>query len=356
MNRPSDIRTDIAIVGGGLTGLALAARLYRAGRDFTLFEARPRFGGRIAAVPVPGGALDLGPAWFWPGQPRIAQLATDLGLRAFPQYAQGDGLLEDARGARHRGAGFASMAGAYRVQGGMRALIDGLAAGLPASRLHLSRPVIGVEPAGLRLADGGRCRAAQVVLAIPPRLAAALDHDPPLPATARAEMEAIPTWMAGHAKFVALYDRPFWREAGLSGDAMSQCGPLAEIHDASGHDGRPAALFGFLGVPAGDRQGRASEIEAAALVQLARLFGPAAGGPIKTAWQDWAADPFTATAADRVPPSGHPAYGPHKAFDGLHGGRLHLAVTETAPDAGGLLEGALAAAEAMDARIAAVLS
>ncbi len=38
--------------------------------------------------------------------------------------------------------------------------------------------------------------------------------------------------MAGHAKVVALYERPFWREQGLSGDAISHCGTLAEIHDA----------------------------------------------------------------------------------------------------------------------------
>lgn len=29
----------------------------------------------------------------------------------------------------------------------------------------------------------------------------------------------------------AIYDRPFWREAGLSGTAQSMVGPLAEIHD-----------------------------------------------------------------------------------------------------------------------------
>ena len=46
--------------------------------------------------------------------------------------------------------------------------------------------------------------------------------------------------MAGHAKFIALYERAFWREAGCSGTAMSQRGPLTEIHDASDELGKHA--------------------------------------------------------------------------------------------------------------------
>ncbi|MFS0906790.1 hypothetical protein AB3N02_27595 [Priestia aryabhattai] len=55
--------------------------------------------------------------------------------------------------------------------------------------------------------------------------------------------------MAGQAKAVAIYDRPFWRELGLSGFVSSWVGPLQEIHDASPDVGS-GALFGFLGIPA----------------------------------------------------------------------------------------------------------
>lgn len=52
--------TDIVIVGGGLTGLALAFRLQQAGLDYILLEARPRLGGRVFSVttPQPSRALD----------------------------------------------------------------------------------------------------------------------------------------------------------------------------------------------------------------------------------------------------------------------------------------------------------
>jgi monoamine oxidase len=158
-------------------------------------------------------------------------------------------------------------------------------------------------------------------------------------------MQDIPTWMAGHAKFAAVYAAPFWRDAGLSGDAISARGPLAEIHDASGMGGTPAALFGFAGVPAEHRRGRAKDIETAALEQLARLFGDAALSPTATALIDWAYEPETATRADHTPLTAHPAYGLPAALSGLWDGRLHFASSEVAHEAGGFMEGALAAAE-----------
>ncbi len=347
-----DLQAEVAIAGGGLAGLCLALHLHRAGLDFHLFEARHRFGGRIAAFGTPGNRVDLGPSWFWPGQPLIARLIADLGLRVFLQHSAGDICLEDSDGRIHRGAGFASMEGSFRVEGGMTALVEALTSRLPAARLHPGCPVQAVErDRGILLPDGRRCLARQVVLAMPPRLVAGLGFTPPLPDDALRRLRSVPTWMAGHAKCVALYDRPFWREAGLSGDAMSRRGPLGEIHDASGADGAPAALFGFLGVPAAQRAGRTHQILDSARQQLARIFGPEAGRPLSMDLRDWAFDPLTATAADRMPPQGHPAYAPIPALDRLWDGRLHLAATEIAPEMGGLMEGALAAAEQVAGRI-----
>ncbi|MBS0124175.1 flavin monoamine oxidase family protein [Thetidibacter halocola] len=346
-----DRRCPVVIVGGGLAGLALADRLHRAGVAFRLVEARSRLGGRIMALDTPQGRIDLGPSWFWPGQPRIARLIEDLGLRAFEQFSEGEICFEDTQGAVHRGMGFASMAGSFRVEGGLSSLVEGLAARLPPEHLTLSSPVRAVTQEGVLLADGGRVAGRHVVLALPPRLVAGMHFDPPLPDAAMQGLRAIPTWMAGHAKFVAVYDRPFWREAGLSGDAMSRHGPLAEIHDACGPDGRPAALFGFIGVPADLRAGQSAELRAAALAQLTRLFGPDAAAPTTTALQDWSAETATASWQDRTPPRSHPDYGLPGSLARLRDGRLHLAATETAPEMGGLMEGALASAE----RVAALI-
>ncbi len=294
--------SDVLILGGGLSGLRLADLLHRAGLSFQLFEARPRWGGRITALEAPGGRVDLGPSWFWPGQARIAGLVADLGLARLAQHAKGEILFEQALGVVQRGAGFGSMEGSFRLDGGMIGLIEGLVARLPADRLHQSQRAVAVGDGSVQMADGTRHSARHVVLALPPRLAAGLLQDAVWPDALRMGLAAIPTWMAGHAKFVAVYDRPFWREAGLSGDAISRLGPLAEIHDASGADGSPAALFGFLGIPATARAGQGEKIAAQSLAQLARLFGPQAAQPVGTALQDWACEPLTATAADRTPP------------------------------------------------------
>ena len=51
--------------------------------------------------------------------------------------------------------------------------------------------------------------------AVPPRLLeASVAFEPDIDPAARRRWRETPTWMAPHAKFFALYDRPFWRDAG----------------------------------------------------------------------------------------------------------------------------------------------
>ena len=56
----------VLIIGGGLSGLALAEALEAQGRKYLLLEARTRFGGRIKTEHHGAGYFDMGPAWFWP--------------------------------------------------------------------------------------------------------------------------------------------------------------------------------------------------------------------------------------------------------------------------------------------------
>ena len=130
----SDTPSDVVIVGGGLCGLRLASLLQQAGREWQLLEARDRIGGRVLSPKEAGTAIDLGPAWFWPGQPRMAALAQDLGLQVFEQYATGMSRFEDAQGRIAQQSGFASMEGALRIASGMGAITDALTASLPQDR------------------------------------------------------------------------------------------------------------------------------------------------------------------------------------------------------------------------------
>jgi monoamine oxidase len=325
--------TEVCIVGAGLSGLALATALQAEGRDVTLLEARDRPGGRVLSQ----AGLDLGPSWIWPQNRRMLALLDRLGLDAFAQHATGRLVFEDAAGAVRRDLEFATMGGALRVAGGLARVTGKLAAEVgDALRLACHVRNVTEDATGVTVAtDAGTLRAAWVVLAVPPRLAAGLGVAVP----------DVPTWMAGHAKMVATYPAPFWRDQGLNGDAISHRGPLAEIHDASPTDAAIGALFGFAHPGAAQQPG----FQEAALAQLARLFGEAAGTPDDVVLKDWSTDPATATAADRIPPDGHPAY---HALPSA--GRLIFAGSETAADDGGFLEGALAAAEAAHARVAAI--
>ncbi len=336
------------IIGGGLSGLAVAHPLQARGQDYFLVEARTRLGGRIKTEHHDGGAFDMGPTWFWPGQPRIADLIERLNLSKFDQFANGDLVYENEQGQVQRGRGFSSMQGSWRLVGGLSALIDALADSLPVDRVRLDAEVTALIKTSngidVTLKTGDRLQVDRVIFCMPPRVAANLSFTPALPDSAAMVLQNIPTWMAGQAKAIAIYDTPFWREVGLSGDAQSRFGPMVEIHDASPEQGGPYALFGFIGVPP---QIRADEgtLRQHLIAQLTRLYGPKAAQPSHLLIKDWAFDPFTATKADLAPVHGHPTYGLPEALTGLWGDRLLFSGSELAPQFGGYLEGALEAAE-----------
>ena len=340
------MHTDILIVGGGLSGLTLAETLQQMGRDFLLVEARNRLGGRIDVLHDGGSAFDLGPSWFWPGQPRMELMTRRLSLTTFTQYSVGDVSYENESGMVQRGAGYASMDGSYRIEGGMAAIVAGLTARIRMKRLKLKAPVVEIDQSGcVTFANGETVTAEKIVLAIPPRVISTIKITPDLDPVTQQSLRNIPTWMGGQAKFVATYIRPFWREAGLSGDAMSRRGPMVEIHDASAMAGTPGALFGFLGVPAAHREGQSDALQAACVTQLGRLFGSQALAPQKVELRDWAYAPETASLLDQQPLGAHPRYGLPSALRHLWKGKLILGSTEIASEFGGFLEGALVAAE-----------
>lgn len=239
-----------------------------------------------------------------------------------------------------------------RLAGGTGALVSALVDRLPRERLHPACRVtrIRASEAGVELdysAEGeARMVAARhVILALPPRLlAATIAFEPALPAGTRAQWRSTATWMAPHAKFFALYDHPFWRDAGLSGTAQSGIGPLVEIHDATTASGA-AALFGFMGLNRAQRAGLDEDVLVrASVAQLARLFGPQAARPRATLIKDWTADPFTATDEDHVA-EGHPVPRGGAWITGPWAGRMSLAGSETSATDPGYLAGALDAAE-----------
>jgi monoamine oxidase len=345
---------DLIVIGAGLSGLALARRAAALGAETVVLEARARTGGRVLGHRTAAGTYDLGPAWVWPTiQPRIAALAASTRLTLTEQWETGGFVFQDAVGGTQRlASGFPQEPPSMRVVGGITALVDALSSGLPPGTLrlrHTARRVTLGESCVTVTADTpdgpSTLDAARVALALPPRLIGRIEIHPALPESVAAQFASIPGWMAGQAKALALYDRPFWRDAGLSGSAVSQAGPLGEIHDASLPGAAESALFGFFAWPATLRAARHADIETRVARQLGALFGGDAGRPREIIIQDWAREPFTAIEADRAPMAAHPEYRP-LPLPAPWGKRLLLTGSELAPEFAGYLEGALAAADA----------
>lgn len=353
----------IAIVGGGLSGVYAAWLLERAGiTDYVMLEARAALGGRIASVDASGQAVadaidrfDLGPTWFWPGYQRaLHQLVEALGLQQFEQFETGDMLVERSPDVPpERTRGYVNSPASMRLVGGMGALIDALLQAIDPARIRR-----GLTVRRLRSADShveldsedaaGRIttwRAQHVLLAVPPRLAEGrIEFTPALPQALARQWRETPTWMAAHAKYIAIYDTPFWREQGLSGEGRSARGPLGEIHDAS-MPGGSAALFGFFGVPARVRKNVSEDVlRTHCRAQFVRLFGPQAETPRTELIKDWAQDPYTATATDLDTANHHTTSPAAMAASGPWHGRLTGIASEWSPQFPGYVAGAIDAA------------
>jgi monoamine oxidase len=364
---------EVAIVGGGLCGLALASSLHAQGqRTFGVFEARPRLGGRILSsaytsnnLPSNGLTADLGPTWYWPEtQPLISRLVAELGLASFVQHDTGVVLrLTDPDKAPDRMESEAVHGGARRITGGMATLVAALANALPGDTIQLSHELTAIADRGDHAELHFRCagtektiQAKQVVLAMPPRLIEEhINFAPPLNGQVRAAMRATCTWMSDQAKVVIAYPQAVWREAGCSGNAFvtHEQAVIGEIHDACDADGSRAALGGFIALSPALRESFRDGLPILMDNQMAQVFGSGFGAKLEQGEQhyhDWATEPYTCSTLDRAPHAGHPQYGNPMLRKAQWGGKLHLAGAETAAYAGGYMEGALeAAARAMRA-------
>jgi monoamine oxidase len=350
---------ETAIIGGGLSGIALARSLFRQGRSVSLFEARPRLGGRILSVPsaMSARALDLGPTWFWPDtQPLITQLVAELQLADFPQHDEGAVLhLRDPDKSPDRIEDKSVHNGARRLTGGMAALIDALAVELPETSIHLDHALIALRDAGdraaLRFSVGGELRQVEarcVVLTIPPRLVLEqVRFEPELDAATQDAMRATGTWMAAQAKIVIEYDRAYWREAGDSGNAFvtHEQAVIGEIFDTCDAAGEQAALGGFLAFMPELRRSFAVGLPMLMGSQMAQVFGSRLERHGALHYMDWASEPHTCSALDRsAPEREHSGFSNPLLRRALWGDKLYLCGSETATHGAGYLEGALDAA------------
>jgi monoamine oxidase len=146
-------------------------------------------------------------------------------------------------------------------------------------------------------------------------------------------------------KVNAIYDRPFWRDDGLTGYAIGDRGPVRLTYDNSPPGGAPGVLVGFIEAAEANawRHRSPSARRSAVLGTLERYFGPRAAAPVRYLEKDWTTDPWT-----RGCYAGY--FGPHGWT--RHGralrrqvGVIHWAGTETATEWMGYMDGAVQSGE-----------
>ena len=130
----NDAVVDVAVIGGGIAGLAAAYELQLRGLDVRLLEASPRLGGVIHTERTDGWVIDAGPDALLAQKPAAVELCRELGL--------GDRLIS-TRLPRT----------AYVLRDGrLRPLVEGSFLGFPVGVGALARSSLFTWPGKLRMA------------------------------------------------------------------------------------------------------------------------------------------------------------------------------------------------------------
>lgn len=278
----------------------------------------------------------------------FATEAADLSLLHFLFYSHSGGFLDRLLDVRDG-------AQESRIVGGSQVLATGLAerlgvvrCGVPVRRVAQDADGVTVEGVGLTV------RARRVVVATPPVLAGRFDYEPVLPPWRDQLTQQLP--MGSVIKCMAVYDEPFWRADGLTGQSTSDEGPVQLTFDNTPPPGHPGVLLAFVEGAHARALSRisADERRSAVVTCLTRAFGPRAEHPSEFLEVDWAAEPFS-----------RGCYGAHLAPGVLTQfgaalrepcGRIHWAGTETATVWAGYMDGAVRSGEAVALDVAKALA
>ena len=241
----------------------------------------------------------------------------------------------------------------FRVHGGTQGIAIALARALH-GRVLLSQPVTRIVQTRTGVTvhtDGLAVSAKRAIVAVPPNLAGRILYEPGLTALRTQLMQRMP--VGSLIKTIAVYDRPFWRQDHLNGQANSDVGPVKVTFDASPASGRPGVLLGFVD---GDDARSLSDLplrerRRLALNSYVRYFGQRAAHPRLYIDQVWDREIYTGGCPVGImPPGVMTEYG--RALREPCG-HIHWAGTETATQWTGYMDGAVQSGERAAAEVLA---
>jgi monoamine oxidase len=241
-----------------------------------------------------------------------------------------------------------------RFVGGTQLICYRMAQLLGKKRILLKHPVKRIDQSrhGVRIVSKHlRVQAKRVIVAMPPALAGRIDYLPDLPADRVQLTRGTPQGTL--TKVAAVYNRAFWRDAGLTGTAVSTDGFVNATFDDSPESGTPGVVIGFVG---GDnarsfRRLSPSARRTAVLSQFAQFFGPEGNNAIDYIETDWSAEKWSRGCPVGIPDLGvWTAVGPalRKPV-----GKIHWAGTETSTFWHGYMDGAVRSGERAAAEVLA---
>jgi monoamine oxidase len=232
-----------------------------------------------------------------------------------------------------------------RVKGGAQTIANRIAAQL-GDAIHLSSPVrqITQDDTGVEVvSDTVTVRAQRVILAVPPGLAGHLRYDPPLPADRTQLLQRVP--VGSVLKVLTMYDEPFWRNEGLTGQSFAVTDAVGATFDGSTDTGKPGLMIAFAFGPHARALDRLSEDERRRTIldSLAKRFGPRAGAPTLYHELEWAKEVWSGGGIFAHFPTG--VLTNYGSLLREPVGRIHWAGTETSSAFHGSINGAIESGE-----------
>jgi monoamine oxidase len=193
----------------------------------------------------------------------------------------------------------------------------------------------------------GTFRARAALVCLPPQLTNTLRFDPPLPSDLYRAFDGLQAGMT--IKVQAVYERPFWREHGWSGNGIAFEGPQAFTFDNTPRAGTPGVLLGFISATQATEWSRLTpeRRKAAVLSRWSDIFGKPSLEPIDYFEMNWPAEAFIrAGHGCHFSPGFWGPLGPALGGELMpRFGRVWWASSDLAKDWVGYLEGALRAGE-----------
>jgi monoamine oxidase len=243
-----------------------------------------------------------------------------------------------------------------RFTGGSALIAERLAGLLGDAAVTLGAPVSKIAVSGdtvTATTAAGQFDGRRIIVTAPPLLAGQIEYEPELPHWRQQVTSQAP--MGSVIKCQVIYDEPFWRAEGLSGQATGDGEGSRVVFDNSPPDGSPGVLLAFVEGDEARRLGRESaHVRRTAVVgSLTRYFGAQAASPTDYLELDWQQEPWSGGCYGTIfGPNVWTRYG-HALTTPV--GPIHWAGTETSSVWCGYMDGAVRSGEKAAAAVLADL-